>query len=86
VIYSEFLLQKFADALTCCPLMDLADIFEAAQASQNNYGYRFCNAAKIAVVFFCCFYLFKEVGQCCSIHGTHYIISGAILKIDFRDA
>ena len=42
--------------------MDLAHILEAAQASKHYYADRFCYAAKVPIVLFCCLDLFKEVG------------------------
>ena len=51
-----------AAAPTFRPLMDLAHILEAAQASKHYYADRFCYAAKVPIVLFCCLDLFKEVG------------------------
>ena len=59
VLNSEFLLQKFAGSVIFRPLMDLAYIAQSADASQyyNANGFRY--AAKIPVIFLCCFYFFK---------------------------
>lgn len=43
---------EFFESVTCCPLMCLADAFQAVDASKNYNGYGFCRTAKIAFIFF----------------------------------
>lgn len=60
-LISDFSFKKNRYTLIFCPLMDLANIFEATLTPEYNDTDCFYFATKVAIVLFCCFDFLKEV-------------------------